>query len=97
MIRVVYAILAVAIKDLKVHYGNANLPLGKSKIRFEPLAQKGVTNKQIADALYYKYLESISQGPMLVLKKHEPKLPFCIKIRLLQFSENKLSSRRFGG
>ncbi len=47
--------LAVAIKDLKVRLGNSNLPLGKSAIRFESLAQKGETRKQTAGALYYKY------------------------------------------
>ena len=55
MIRVVYAMLAVAIKDLKVRLGNSNLPLGESAIRFESLAQKGETGKQTACALYYKY------------------------------------------
>ncbi len=37
--------LAVAIEDLEVCLGNSNLPLGKSAIRFEPLAQKGETGK----------------------------------------------------
>ncbi len=55
MIRVVCAMLAVAIEDLEVHLGNSNLPLEKSAIRFEPSAQKGETGKQTAGALYYQY------------------------------------------
>ena len=53
MIRVVYAILAIAIKDLEVHVGNLNFPLGKSAIWFELLAQKGETSKQTAGVVYY--------------------------------------------
>ena len=37
MVRVVYAILAIAIEDLEMRFGNPNLPLSKSAIRFEPL------------------------------------------------------------
>ncbi len=55
MIRVVYAMLVIAIKDLVVRLCNSNLPLGKSAIRFEPLAHKGETGKQTAGALYYRY------------------------------------------
>ncbi len=55
MIRVVCAMLALAIKDLEVRLRNSNLILGKSAIRFESLAQKGETGKQTADALYYQY------------------------------------------
>ena len=47
--------LAVAIEDLEVRCGNANLLLGKSAIWFELLAQKGEISKQTAGALYYKY------------------------------------------
>lgn len=52
MIRVVCAMLVVAIEDLEVRLGNSNLPLGKSAIWVEPLAQKGDTGKQMAGALY---------------------------------------------
>ncbi len=55
MIRVICAILAVAMKDLNMRLGNLNLPLGKSAIQFEPSAQKGETGKQTASALYYQY------------------------------------------
>lgn len=55
MIRVVCAMLAVAIEDLEVRLSNSNLPTGKSAIRFEPSAQKGEAGKQTAGALYYKY------------------------------------------
>ena len=55
MIRVVCAMLAVAIEDLEVRLGNSNLPLGKSAIRFEPSAQKVETGKQTTSALYYQY------------------------------------------
>ena len=44
MIRVICAILAVTIEDLEVRLGNSNLALGKSAIRFEPLAQKRDTD-----------------------------------------------------
>ncbi len=40
MIRVIYAMLAVIIEDLKLCMNNKNLPFGKSAIRFEPCAQK---------------------------------------------------------
>ena len=40
MIRVVYAMLIIAIKDLEVCLSNLNLPLDKSAIWFESLAQK---------------------------------------------------------
>ena len=55
MIRVVCVILVVAIKDLEVQLSNSNLPIRKSAIRFEPLAQKRKISKQTAGALYYKY------------------------------------------
>ncbi len=55
MIRVVCAILAMAIKDPEVRLSNLNLPLKKSAIRFEPSAQNGETSKQRASALYYQY------------------------------------------
>ena len=45
--------LAVAIEDLEVHLGNSNLPLRKSAIWFELLAQKKETDKQTACILYY--------------------------------------------
>ena len=53
IIKVVYAILAVAINNLEVHLGHLNLSVGKSEIRFEPLAQKEETSKQTTSALYY--------------------------------------------
>ena len=55
MITVVCAMLAIAIKDLKMRFSNSNLPLGKSKIWFELLAQKKETGKQTTGALCYKY------------------------------------------
>ena len=53
MIRIVYAILAIAIVDLEVRLGNSNLALGKRAIRFKPSSEKGETGKQTAGALYY--------------------------------------------
>ena len=53
MIRVVCAILAIAIEDLEMRLSNLYLPLGKSAILFEPSAQKGETGKQTAGTLYY--------------------------------------------
>ncbi len=53
MIRVVCAILAIAIENLEVQLSNLNLPVGKSAIRFEPLVQKGKTGEQMADAIYF--------------------------------------------
>ncbi len=55
MIRVVCAILAVAIKDLEVRLCNLNLLLRKKAIWFKLLAQKGETSKQTAGTLYYQY------------------------------------------
>lgn len=54
MIRVIYAILTIVIKDLKVQLSNLDLPIRNSAICFEPLAQKEETGKQTADALYDK-------------------------------------------
>lgn len=45
MIRVVCTILAIVIEDLEMCLGNSNLPLGKSALWFEPLAQKEETSK----------------------------------------------------
>lgn len=45
MIKVVYAIIAITIKDLKMCFSNANLLLKKKVIYFEPLAQKEETDK----------------------------------------------------
>ena len=45
MIRVVYAIFVVVIKDLEMDLGNSNLPLGKSAIQFKLSAQKGETDQ----------------------------------------------------
>ena len=47
--------LAIAIKDLIVYLDNLNLPLGKSVIWFEPLAQNRETDKQTAGIIYYQY------------------------------------------
>ena len=55
MIKVVCAILAVAIEGLEVRLNNSNLPTGKSAICFKLLAQKRETDKETAGALYYKY------------------------------------------
>ncbi len=58
IIRVVYAILAIAIENLEVQLSNLNLPMGKNVIRFEPLVQKGETGEQMAGAIYFFYLSA---------------------------------------
>ena len=55
MIKVICAMLAVAIEDLEVQIGNSNLLLGRNAIAFEPLPQKLETGKQTTSALYYHY------------------------------------------
>ena len=57
MIRVIciYTILIITIKDMKMRFGNLNLPLGKSVIRFELLLQKFETSKYTTSALHYLY------------------------------------------
>ena len=45
IMRIVYAIFAIAIKDLEVRLDNLNLPLGKNAIWFEPSTQKGEIGK----------------------------------------------------
>ena len=40
MIRIIYVIIAIALKDLKLPYRNLNLLVEKSAIRFEPYTQK---------------------------------------------------------
>ena len=47
--------LTITIEDLKMRLYNSNLPLGKTAIWFEPLAQKGETSKEMASALNYQY------------------------------------------
>ena len=58
IIKVIYAILTIAIEDLEVQLSNLNLPIGKNEICFEPSAQKRETGKQMASTLCYKYKES---------------------------------------
>lgn len=55
IIKVICAILAVVIDDMKVHLSNLNLLFGKNAIGFKPLAKKKETGKQTASAQYYKY------------------------------------------
>lgn len=45
--------LAIIIKNLKLHLNNKNLPIRKIKIRFEPLAQKSKTDKY--SYLFYSF------------------------------------------
>lgn len=51
MIKIIYAILAIAIKDLELWLSNLNQFIQKSVIWFEPLAQKSKIGKQIIGAL----------------------------------------------
>lgn len=44
MISVIYAILAITIKDLEMHLVNSNLPLEKNAIQSELSSQKGETD-----------------------------------------------------
>lgn len=46
IIRIVFTIFVVAMKDLELQSDNSNLLLEKSAIWFELLAQKGETSKQ---------------------------------------------------
>lgn len=55
MIKVICAILAITIEDLKLRWDNPDLLLKKSAIRFEFLAQKKETGKKIVGLEYYKY------------------------------------------
>lgn len=55
MIKVIYAIFAIAIKDPEVHLGDSNLILRKSVIQFELLALKRKTDNYLTDVLYYQY------------------------------------------
>lgn len=55
MIKILSAMLNIAIKDLKVHLSNSNLSTGKKAICFKLLTQKRETGKQTVDVLYYKY------------------------------------------
>lgn len=52
MMRVIYTIFTIAIKNLKMHFSYANLSLRKNAICFEPLTQKKETNEKIADIIY---------------------------------------------
>lgn len=68
MIIIVFIILTILIKDLKMYLRNSNLPIGKNAICFEFLAFKKETNKQTAISLYYKYWESIYKSIYLFRK-----------------------------
>ncbi len=50
IIRIIYAILVIAIKDLEICLRNSILPLGKSAIWLKLLAHKGEIGKQMAGA-----------------------------------------------
>lgn len=94
IIKIVYAIFAVAIKNLKVQFSNSNLLVGKNTIWFKFLAQKKEIDKRTADALYNKNQKFILQKYMLIMEKYELKPFFHINIGLFQLLENKLSSRQ---
>lgn len=53
IIRITYAILVIAIKDLKLYCRNKNLPIEKNAIWFESYSQKYKTNK------YFKFFNRI--------------------------------------
>lgn len=55
MIKIVYAMLAIAIEDLKVQLSNSNLLIKKNAICFKSLVYKEKISKHIANVLYYKY------------------------------------------
>lgn len=55
MIRVIYIIFAIIIKDIKVYLDNLNLLLKKSVIWFKLLIKKKEIGKQKTNVLYYKY------------------------------------------
>lgn len=54
MIKVVYTILAIRIKDMEICLSNSSLRMGKNISCFRFLAQKEEIDKQTADALYYQ-------------------------------------------
>lgn len=58
MIKVVYAILTIEIKDLEMWLSNLKLLVGKNVIQFELLIQKGKTSKQMAGTIYFFYLSA---------------------------------------
>lgn len=47
--------LTIVIKNLKIQMTNSNLLMRKNAICFEVSNQKRETDKQTADAIYYKY------------------------------------------
>lgn len=55
IIKVVYAICIIAIKDLETRLINSNVLITKIIICFRFLSQKEKTGKQMAGILYYKY------------------------------------------
>ena len=55
MIRVIYIILVIAIKYLKMHLNNKNLLLKKSIISFELYTEKA---KKISTLYYFSYYNS---------------------------------------
>ena len=55
MIRVIYVILAIVIKDFKLRMNNKNLLLRKNAIQFKTYAQK---TKMISSLYYFLYYGS---------------------------------------
>lgn len=55
MIRGIYVIFIIAIKDLEFYVSNSNLLLEKRVIWFDPSAQKGDASKYTTDILFYPY------------------------------------------
>lgn len=52
IIKIEFAILTIAMKDLELHLSNLNLPIKKSAICLKLLVQKKEIGKQIGSALY---------------------------------------------
>lgn len=48
MIRVIFAIFAIIIKNLKLHYRNKNIPIRKNAIRFKQYIQKSEPDKYLS-------------------------------------------------
>ena len=55
MIRVLYAMFVLAMKDLEAYLDNSNLFLRQSAIWFELSTPKKKNSKQSASILYYQY------------------------------------------
>lgn len=87
MIRVIYAIFTIVIKDLEIYLINSNLLLRKNIIWFKLLIQKRKTDKQIASILFTNIKSLFHKSIYLFEKNIDQNSPFLLKSDYHNLSE----------